>query len=139
MIFLIYRVNIVYFCWVNLYQIFSFMISKIILIYFVLINLITFIVWWIDKRKAIKKKWRISEKTLLILTLMGWFVWAVFWMQVFHHKTIKSNFLYSFRWSVAIWFVILWIAFYFYLKGLIDLLLSSEYSHYSGCSFSSTI
>ena len=96
---------------------FLIMIIKIVLIYFLLINIITFVVRWVDKRRAIKKKWRISEKTLLILTLLWWIVWAVFWMQVFHHKTIKSKFLIYFRSAVAVWFIILWILFYFYLKS----------------------
>jgi len=46
------------------------------LYYLLIINIITFILWGIDKRKAIKKQWRIKEKTLLILTALGGFIGA---------------------------------------------------------------
>ncbi|NOZ43575.1 MAG: DUF1294 domain-containing protein [bacterium] len=34
----------------------------------------TFIVWGIDKQRAIKSRWRISEKALLLLSVCGGFV-----------------------------------------------------------------
>ncbi|MBR4568072.1 DUF1294 domain-containing protein [bacterium] len=43
---------------------------KYFLIYFILINLLTFSVRGIDKWKAKHNKWRIKEKTLLILSLL---------------------------------------------------------------------
>ena len=40
--------------------------------YLLAINAVTFIVYGIDKYKAKKAKWRISEATLLLLAVLGW-------------------------------------------------------------------
>lgn len=39
--------------------------------YLLAINAVTFIVYGIDKYKAKKAKWRISEATLLLLAVLG--------------------------------------------------------------------
>lgn len=56
-------------------------------LYLGLINLITLLVYGIDKRRARKEKWRISEKTLLLLPLAGGSVGALTGMYLFRHKT----------------------------------------------------
>lgn len=38
---------------------------KLIFIYFLLINLLSFILMYVDKKRAILHKWRISEKSFL--------------------------------------------------------------------------
>ena len=46
------------------------------LVYYLLgINAVTFIVYGIDKYKAKKAKWRISEATLLLLAVLGGHGW----------------------------------------------------------------
>lgn len=45
---------------------------KNIIIYFVVINIIGFLIMYIDKQKAKKGKWRISEKVLFIITAVRW-------------------------------------------------------------------
>lgn len=60
---------------------------KVFLIYVVVVNLVTFLLYGVDKRKAQKNKWRISEKTLLGAALAGGSVGALFGMHVFRHKT----------------------------------------------------
>ena len=62
-------------------------IEKIFLIYFIGINLVTFIVYGIDKRKAIKQKYRIPEKSLFGLAFLGGSVGALLGMYAFRHKT----------------------------------------------------
>ncbi len=57
----------------------------------IVINLLSFIYYGIDKRKAIKNRWRISEKTLLIISLIGP-LGALLGMYVFRHKTQKLYF-----------------------------------------------
>lgn len=69
------------------------MIEKILLIYLVLVNLAAFAMYGIDKRKAIKDQWRIPEKTLLLVALLGGSFGAFTGMQVFHHKTKHWKFL----------------------------------------------
>ena len=58
----------------------------------VVINLITFTVYGIDKNKAVRGKWRISEFTLLCLAFLGGAPAALLGMLVFNHKTKKWKF-----------------------------------------------
>ena len=58
-----------------------------LLVYLVLINLVTFFVYGADKRRARQGKWRVPEKTLFLLPLLGGSVGALLGMRVFHHKT----------------------------------------------------
>ena len=51
------------------------------------INLIVFVLYGVDKRKAIKGAWRIPEKTLLTGTWLMGGVGAFAAMRVFRHKT----------------------------------------------------
>lgn len=59
----------------------------VLLIYLAVINLLTFIVYGADKRRARKGKWRVPEKTLFLLPLLGGSIGALLGMRVFHHKT----------------------------------------------------
>lgn len=67
-----------------------------IIIYLVAINLITFLVMWLDKRKAKKGRWRIPENTLLLFVLLGGGIGGIAGMYVFHHKTNKAKFVIGF-------------------------------------------
>ena len=66
--------------------------EKIFIIYIVLINIITFSVFGIDKLKAIKNKWRIPEKVLFILSIIGGSFGGLAGMYAFRHKTQKPVF-----------------------------------------------
>ena len=55
--------------------------------YLVIINVVTFLIYGIDKRKAVKHKYRISEKTLILMALIGGSIGALIGMKVFRHKT----------------------------------------------------
>lgn len=59
----------------------------VLLVWLAVINLLTFIVYGADKRRARKGKWRVPEKTLFLLPLLGGSVGALLGMRVFHHKT----------------------------------------------------
>ena len=59
----------------------------VLLVWLVVINLLTFIVYGADKRRARKGKWRVPEKTLFLLPLLGGSIGALLGMRVFHHKT----------------------------------------------------
>ena len=56
------------------------------------LNLITFIIYGIDKFKAKKAKWRISEATLILLAVIGGSIGAWLGLQVWHHKTQHKKF-----------------------------------------------
>lgn len=63
--------------------------------YLLAINAVTFIVYGIDKYKAKKAKWRISEATLLLLAVLGGSVGAWVGMKAWHHKTMHKKFKYG--------------------------------------------
>ena len=66
------------------------------LAYFLLtINVVTFIVYGIDKYKAKKAKWRISEATLIMLAFLGGSIGAWLGVKVLHHKTMHKKFKYG--------------------------------------------
>ncbi|MGE4509124.1 MAG: DUF1294 domain-containing protein [Eubacteriaceae bacterium] len=67
-------------------------LSNILTIYFCTINLITFFLFGIDKSKARKDKWRISEKALLLFCLVGGSLGGAIGMRYFKHKTRKKIF-----------------------------------------------
>ena len=66
--------------------------SKLI-IYIVIINIVSFIIYGIDKLLAIKQLSRISETTLLTLSLIGGSIGSLLGMIIFHHKTKKIKFI----------------------------------------------
>lgn len=60
--------------------------------YYLVINIITFLIWGFDKFRAKLQQWRIPEKTLFGLIILGGGVGALFGMTVFRHKTRKPQF-----------------------------------------------
>ena len=59
----------------------------VLLVWLAVINLAAFAVYGIDKAKAKRGAWRIPEKTLFLLPLLGGSIGALLGMRVFHHKT----------------------------------------------------
>ncbi|MCD2501041.1 DUF1294 domain-containing protein [Clostridium sp. NSJ-145] len=47
---------------------------------------------YIDKRRAIKKEWRISEHTLILISLLGGSIGSLIGMYTFRHKTKHLKF-----------------------------------------------
>lgn len=60
---------------------------KYLLIYLLLINLTGFFAMFLDKQKAKKGKWRISEKTLFLFAFLGGSLGTTLGMNTFRHKT----------------------------------------------------
>lgn len=74
-------------------------------------NLIVFLMYGIDKLKAIKNKWRISEKTLLISAFLLGGVGAFFGMRIWRHKTQHKLFkvlipLFAILTIVLVWYMV---------------------------------
>lgn len=71
--------------------------SKIIiaffLLYFAIINLIAGILSVVDKKRAIKGKYRIPESALMLTGLFGGALAEYFVMKKIHHKTKHSKFM----------------------------------------------
>lgn len=66
---------------------------KYLAIYFIIINLISFVMFYVDKQKARKDKWRIEEKTLHLTSFLGGTPGSIAAMILFHHKTRKAGFV----------------------------------------------
>jgi len=65
---------------------------KNIVIYLIAINLIGFLAMCIDKYKAKRGAWRIPEKTLFMITVLGGGIGTITGMYTFRHKTKKLIF-----------------------------------------------
>lgn len=68
---------------------------RILIWYLAAINFITWVVYGADKIKAKSGKWRIPERTLLLLALIGGSLGALAGMILFRHKTRKPKFFIS--------------------------------------------
>ena len=71
---------------------FNLFTTKNFVIYLIIINIIGFSVMYIDKQKAKKGKWRIPEKTIFIITVLGGGIGTISGMYAFRHKTQKLHF-----------------------------------------------
>ena len=67
--------------------------TRNIIIYLIIINIIGFLIMYIDKQKAKKGNWRIPEKTIFLVTLLGGGIGTISGMYAFRHKTQKMNFV----------------------------------------------
>ena len=65
---------------------------KYFLIYLLLVNAVAFVLMLIDKRKAIKNRWRIPERTLILSAVFGGSIGVLAGMYCFRHKTKHLNF-----------------------------------------------
>lgn len=78
-----------------------------IIIYLCVINLATFVMFGIDKRRAVRQQYRISERQLYILIWLGWVLGALAGMQIFRHKRLKWSFMIRFVGITLVWIVVL--------------------------------
>ena len=63
--------------------------------YLFAINIVSFFLYGIDKYKAKKNKWRISEATLLMIAVIGGSIGAWAGMRLWHNKTMHKKFKYG--------------------------------------------
>ena len=61
--------------------------GTVLLVWLAAVNVVTFAVYGIDKAKAKRGAWRVPERTLFLLPLLGGSLGALLGMRVFHHKT----------------------------------------------------
>lgn len=66
--------------------------KTIIPLYILIINLVGFLLMLVDKKRAIKKEWRISEKALFIISILGGSIGIYIGMYTFRHKTKHLKF-----------------------------------------------
>ena len=71
------------------------MMTSVVSAYLVFVNVIAFLVYGVDKLKARKGHWRISEATLLLLAIVGGSIGSWLGMKAWHHKTMHLKFMYG--------------------------------------------
>ncbi len=76
---------------------------KWLLCYLLVINAFAFLLYGIDKFKAIKGQWRIPEATLILAAALGGPLGALLGMIVWHHKTRKWKFKILVPLFLAVW------------------------------------
>lgn len=63
-----------------------------VVIYLLSVNVIVILLFWFDKKRAIKNQQRVSEKSLITVGLLGLHVGTVFARRWLKHKTVSLSF-----------------------------------------------
>ncbi len=87
-------------------------LSSLFTIYWAVLNLAGFAMMGIDKKRAIRGAWRISEASLFLTALLGGALGCTLGMHCFHHKTRHWYFRYGLPAILSLQ-LFLWI----YLRG----------------------
>ena len=69
---------------------------QLVILYLMAVNLAAFFLMGVDKRRAVGKKWRISEKTLFLPAVLGGALGGLLGMRLFRHKTRHWYFQFGF-------------------------------------------
>jgi len=67
---------------------------------YVVMSAVAFVMYWIDKQRAERRAWRISEATLHGIELLGGWPGAWIAQRVFRHKWRKTRYLVVF-WAIG--------------------------------------
>lgn len=62
------------------------------LVYLILINALSLALMLADKQKARKNRWRIPERVLIAVAILGGSLGAMIGMNLFRHKTLHPKF-----------------------------------------------
>lgn len=65
---------------------------ELLFLYLLIINAAAFLLMLVDKRRAQKNLWRIPEKTLMTVAIIGGSLGAMAGMYTFRHKTRHPKF-----------------------------------------------
>ena len=80
---------------------------KYFLWYLLLINAAAFMLMLVDKRKAIKNRWRIPERTLILSAAFGGSIGALLGMYTFRHKTKHFSFIFGMPLILAVQIILI--------------------------------
>lgn len=90
-----------------------------VFVWLIIINLLAYAIMWIDKFKSIYNWWRISEKTLWILAILGGAYGIWLGMQApIYHKAGKKVFRIWIPVIAAFWLVITIVVAYYCLPSI---------------------
>ena len=85
-------------------------------IYLIIINIMTFVLFAVDKFRAVNRQWRIRESVLLGVSIVGGALGGLLAMQIFRHKTKTAVFKFGMPIILLIQIVL---AYYLYSQGII--------------------
>ena len=77
-------------------DVFTYDPRRLLPLWLALMSLVLFVVMGADKRRAKAGSWRVPEKTLFLLALLGGAIGGVIGMRVFRHKTKHWTFAWGF-------------------------------------------
>lgn len=80
---------------------------ELITAYIIFMSILGFILMGIDKRRAMNKAWRISEKTLLMIAFLGGGIGSFLGMYAFRHKTRHRAFVVMLPVTAMFYFIII--------------------------------
>jgi len=83
-----------------------------VIAYYVLMSALAFALYGVDKRRAARGAWRISEATLHTIELLGGWPGALLGQRMFRHKWRKTSYVVVF-WTIVAAHGLGWIV-YFY-------------------------
>ncbi|MBQ9091359.1 MAG: DUF1294 domain-containing protein [Anaerotignum sp.] len=78
--------------------------------YYLLINIIMYVLMAIDKRRAIKDKWRVPEKNFYILAVLGGGAGGLLAMMTVRHKTRHIDFILVYTITAVLHFIVAYLA-----------------------------
>ena len=84
-----------------------------VMIYLVFINLVGVFVMWSDKQRAKKDKFRIPEKTLFLVAILGGALGTTYGMYQFRHKTKHWYFKYGMPAILVLQLIFLVVLYYY--------------------------
>jgi hypothetical protein len=77
-------------------------LKYLIIGFFLIVNLLSYFLVGYDKYKAKRKGWRVAEKNLFAMALIGGAI-GIFWgIRIFRHKTKHASFLYGIPFLVLV-------------------------------------
>lgn len=79
------------------------MTTNYLLVWLGITNILLFYFMYSDKQKARKRKYRIPEKYLLILGILGGGLGGILGMQLFRHKTKHTYFYLVYFLGMSLW------------------------------------
>ena len=84
-----------------------FSLRNVIFLYTTAINVVVIFLFAYDKMQARRGKWRVSESTLLLVSLAGGSPGALFATCIFNHKQRKQSFMNQLHFVISIQVVIM--------------------------------
>ncbi|ALS00227.1 hypothetical protein ATZ33_02195 [Enterococcus silesiacus] len=79
--------------------------------YLLIVNMVEFFAMYLDKQRAIRKKWRVPEFDLLFIGLIGGGIGGLLAQQIFHHKTRKLRFYFAFIFGTLVTIAIIYVSY----------------------------